>query len=134
MLERHLIQSSGVGNTRVNGEVVGFQFRIRMPSYRGMAASLIDGAKVVVDGEKSFDFHETKWQLGGTTYTLDELHASEDLRWQLQEPATILVELPGGLTPGIHQLDVEFRLRMSYIPIEHQPSVYKVSKKVTVIS
>lgn len=99
-----------------------------------MAASLIDGVKVVVDGKHSFDFHEPKWQLGGKIYSLQQLQASEGLRWQLQEPATILVDLPGGLTPGIHNLDVEFRLRMSYIPIEHQPTVYKVSKKVTVIS
>jgi len=128
-----LIQSAGVKNTRVGSEVTGFEFRLRMPSYRGMAASLIDGCAVTVDGKQSFDFNQTRWVLGGNAYTLAELHQSEGLRWQLEEAATILVDLPGGLTPGVHQLDVEFRLRMSYIPIEHQPSRYVVSKKVTVI-
>ena len=44
LLERDLIQSSGFRNVREGDRVTGFQFRVRMPSYRGMAASLIDGA------------------------------------------------------------------------------------------
>jgi hypothetical protein len=43
LLEKELIQSTGFRNVREGGSIVGFQFRVRMPSYRGMAASLIDG-------------------------------------------------------------------------------------------
>ena len=48
LLERELIQSTGFRNVRDGGEVTGFQLRLRMPSYRGMAASLIDGVSVRV--------------------------------------------------------------------------------------
>lgn len=133
MLERDLIQSRGVKNTLRNGEVVGFEFRIRMPSYRGMAASLIDGIFVTLDQSRKFDPNQTRWRLSGQEYSLEQLQMSNEVRWQLEEAATILVDLPGGIAPGIHNLDIELLLRMSYIPSEHQPSRYKASKKVTVI-
>src|SRR5689334_10156858 len=50
LLERELIQSVGFRNVREGGHVTGFQLRLRMPSYRGMAASLIDGVSVRVGG------------------------------------------------------------------------------------
>ena len=50
LLERDLIQSVGFRNVSEDGRVTGFQFRVRMPSYRGMAASLIDGIAVRVGG------------------------------------------------------------------------------------
>ena len=48
LLERDLIQSVGFRNVREGGAITGFQLRVRMPSYRGMAASLIDGIAVRV--------------------------------------------------------------------------------------
>ena len=50
LLERDLIQSVGFRNVTEGGRVTGFQFRVRMPSYRGMAASLIDGIGVRIPG------------------------------------------------------------------------------------
>ena len=41
--------------------------------------------------------HVPLWTLQGRTLTLDELRASTDVRWQLDEPATITVPKPGGL-------------------------------------
>ena len=35
LLEKDLIQASGFRNVRSGGDVTGFQFRVRMPSYRG---------------------------------------------------------------------------------------------------
>ena len=48
LLERELIQSVGFRNVRENGRITGFQLRLRMPSYRGMSASLIDAIAVKV--------------------------------------------------------------------------------------
>ena len=50
------------------------------------------------------------------------------VRWQLEEPGIVTVPFPGGLPDGIHEVSVELRLRMSYIPIEHQPSVFRASQ------
>ncbi|MFV2196844.1 C-glycoside deglycosidase beta subunit domain-containing protein [Nocardiopsis sp. LOL_012] len=131
MLERDLIQSVGFRNVVSDGEATGYRFRVRIPSYRGMSASLIDGISVAVDGAEPVPAHVPTWTLGGRTYTLEQLWASEGVRWPLEEAAVVTVPCPGGLAPGTHELAVEIRLRMSYIPLEHQPTVVRSAKRLT---
>ena len=131
LLERDLIQSVGFRNVREGGRVTGFQFRVRMPSYRGMAASLIDGIAVRVGGSVDVGPDVPLWTFGGRTYTLAELWESDGVRWPLEEAALVTVPLEGGLPQGVHELSIELRLRMSYIPLEHQPSVFRASRAVT---
>jgi len=131
LLERDLIQSAGFRNVTEGGRVTGFQFRVRMPSYRGMAASLIDGVAVRVGGLVDVGPDVPLWTFGGRTFTLPELGDSEGVRWPLEEAAVITVPFDGGLPQGVHELTVELRLRMSYIPVEHQPTIQRVSRKVT---
>lgn len=131
LLERDLIQSVGFRNVREGGEITGFQFRVRMPSYRGMAASLIDGIGVSIPGIVDVEPDVPLWTLQGRTYTLAELWQSDGVRWPLEDAAVVTVPLPGGLADGIHELSIDLRLRMSYIPQEHQPSRYQVTKHVT---
>jgi sugar phosphate isomerase/epimerase len=130
LLERDLIQSVGFRNVIEGGRVTGFQFRLRMPSYRGMAASLIDGVAVRVDGIIDVGPDVPLWNFGERTYTLQQLWESDGVRWPLEEAAVVTVPLDGGLSQGVHELSIELRLRMSYIPLEHQPSIYQVSKKL----
>jgi sugar phosphate isomerase/epimerase len=115
MLDRDIIQGRGFRNVVEDGRVTGFQFQLRNPNYRGGAASLLDGIDVVVDGERIPE-HVPLWTLQGRTLTLDELRASTDVRWQLDEPVTITVPKPGGLSVGVHRLEVVVHLRRSYFP------------------
>lgn len=115
MLDFPIIQGQGFRNVVENGRATAFQFRLRNPNYRGNAASMLDGIEVVVDGERIPD-HVPLWTLQGRTVTLDELRGSTDLRWQLDEPATITVPKPGGLSAGVHHLEVTVYLRRSYFP------------------
>jgi sugar phosphate isomerase/epimerase len=131
LLERDLIQSVGFRNVREGDEITGFQFRVRMPSYRGMAASLIDGIGVSIPGLVDVGPEVPQWTLQGETHSLEELWQSDGLRWQLEEAAVVTVPLAGGLPDGIHELSIDLRLRMSYIPQEHQPSRYQVTRHVT---
>ena len=131
LLERDLIQSVGFRNVREDGEITGFQFRVRMPSYRGMAASLIDGIGVSIPGLVDVAPDVPLWTLQGKQYTLAELWDGDGVRWPLEDAAIITVPLAGGLPDGVHELSIELRLRMSYIPQEHQPSTYRVTKHVT---
>ncbi|WP_295788935.1 DUF6379 domain-containing protein [uncultured Microbacterium sp.] len=131
LLERDLIQSVGFRNVREGGEITGFQFRVRMPSYRGMAASLIDGIAVRIPGLVDVAPDVPLWTLQGRQYTLAQLWDGDGVRWPLEDAAIVTVPLPGGLPDGVHELSIELRLRMSYIPQEHQPSTYRVTKHVT---
>ena len=75
LLERDLIQSVGFRNV-----ADGFQLRIRMPSYRGMAASLIDGIAVRVGDLVDVGPDVPLWTFDGRTYSLAELQQSEGVR------------------------------------------------------
>src|SRR6476661_2547998 len=61
MLEAHVIQTKGFKN--VDG---GFQVAVRCPYYRGIWASLIEGAELTVDGE-TYGRDSIRWTLGGQT-------------------------------------------------------------------
>jgi hypothetical protein len=52
VLDRDIIQGRGFRNIAKNGEVTGFQLRLRNPNYRGTAGSLLDGVEIIVDGER----------------------------------------------------------------------------------
>lgn len=131
LLERDLIQATGFRNVRSGARLTGFQFKLRMPSYRGMAASLIDGVAVRVGSLVDVPAPVPLWTFGGTTYTLQDLQETDGVRWPLEEAATVTVPFEGGLPQGVHEVSVELKLRMSYIPQEHQPSVYRESRHIT---
>lgn len=131
LLERDLIQAVGFRNVIDGGRVTGFQLRVRMPSYRGMAASLIDGIAVRVGDIVDVPADVPLWTLQGNTYSLQQLWDGDGVRWPLEEAAIVTVPLPGGLPEGVHEVSIELRLRMSYIPIEHQPSTYRESRHIT---
>ncbi|MET0672634.1 MAG: DUF6379 domain-containing protein [Microbacterium pygmaeum] len=131
LLERDLIQAVGFRNIREGDRIVGFQLRIRMPSYRGMAASLIDGISVRVGDLVDVPADVPLWTFAGRTYTLQQLWDSDGVRWPLEEAAVVTVPLAGGLPEGTHEVSIELRLRMSYIPQEHQPSTYRESRHIT---
>lgn len=131
LLERTLIQSVGFRNVYQNGRAMGVQLRIRMPSYRGMAASLIDGISVSIGDVLAVGPGVPLWSFGDGTYTLEQLWGSKDLRWPLEEAAVITVPHEGGLSAGVHEVRIELRLRMSYIPLIHQPSVFRETRRIT---
>ena len=95
LLERDLIQSTGFRNVREGGEITGFQLRVRIPNYRGLYASLIDGISVRVGDLVDVRHDVPLWTLGGKTYTLEQLWDSDGVRWPLEEAAVVTVPLPG---------------------------------------
>jgi len=54
-----------------------------------------------------------------------------DVRWPWMEPATLTVIKPGGLKPGVHDVQVVQKTRVSYMPV--QPSVATFKKKMTMM-
>lgn len=135
LLERDILQATGFRNVRdEGGAATGFQIRLRMPSYRGMTASLIDGVAVRVGDHVDVPAEVPLWTFDGRTFTLQELWDSDGVRWPLEEAAIVTVPLAGGLPDGVHEVSIELRLRMSYIPLEHQPSTYRETRHITLTS
>jgi hypothetical protein len=71
--------------------------------------------------------------LEGRELTLEQLRAAVDLRWNLDQPATVRVTKPGGLSIGVHEISVGVRIRQPYFPIEFQPSVITETRKATIV-
>jgi hypothetical protein len=129
MLEKDVIQSHGFKNVTADGAITGFQVRIRIPYYRGIWASLLEGADVAVDGEE-FGREGILWTIGGKTLTLAELEAASDIRWPFDEPATLTVPKPGGLAVGIHDVHVKLAFRASYMPPAMGPWITRAERKL----
>lgn len=132
MLEQHVIQSQGFTNVYDGARAVAFRLRVRTPYYRGVWLSLVEGAEVTVDGER-FDRSGVDWILGGRRYTAAELAQATEARWPFEEAAVLQVAKAGGLEPGLHEIEVRLTWRMSYMPIEMQPTTHTSSRKVTLV-
>lgn len=70
-MERQVIQSVGFRNTVENGEVTGFQLKIRLPYYRGVFLSQVMPGTLIVDGER-FEKEDIIWNIKGEDYTIKE--------------------------------------------------------------
>jgi hypothetical protein len=132
MLELHVIQMKGFRNVEEGGKATGFQVRVRSPYYRGIWLSLIEGASVSVDGE-AYSPEQVRWTLGSGSFSNAELASHPDKRWLFDEAATLTVDRPGGLEPGLHEVEVAITWRWSYIPIEFQPTTNISHRKLVLV-
>ena len=128
MLESHVIQNRGFRNVG-EGEPTGFEVAVRCPYYRGIWASLLEGGQLTVDGE-TYPSTEIHWTFSGETFTEAELAEASDKRWAFEEPALLRVDRPGGLEPGLHDVEVAITWRWSYIPVELQPTTFVAQRKL----
>ena len=124
------ILDKGFKNVTQNGKITGFQLQVKTAYYRGVYLSLMEAFEVTVDAE-TFKRDQIKFTVGNHTYALDELAALTDVRWPFSDAATLTVSKPGGLQPGLHEVQVVQKTRVSYMPV--QPSVYVSQKKMTLV-
>ena len=73
------------------------------------------------------------WTLQGRTFTLDELRASTDAGGSSTKPATITVPKPGGLSVGVHDIDVVVYLRRPYFPPMVSRSAFPAQAKRVIV-
>ena len=114
-MEKQVIQSVGFRNRKENGKTVGFQFRVRLPYYRGVFLSQIRPGTLVIDGE-TIGKERIRWVVKGETYTNEEMARNYTVQWDVTAPATLLVEKEGGLSQGYHDLTYGFCFTSSYMP------------------
>jgi hypothetical protein len=128
VLDIPMIQTRGFRN-RTHGS--GFELRLRLPYYRGLWTSLIDGASVTVDDEH-YPADTITWSIDGHDYSLEELQASVDGRWPVDVPAVLGVPRKEPLRVGFHDVTADLRLRMSYIPEELQPTIWTEERRLVI--
>ena len=115
MLERDVIQTRGFRNIEEDGEVTGFQIRVRSDYYRGVWLSQLRPGKVVVDGHL-YPKEEVTWEINGKDYTATEMAQAGDVFWRITDAAVLKIKKPGGLAQGFHDVEVRFAASCSYMP------------------
>lgn len=115
-MEKQVIQSVGFRNTKdADGNVTGFQFKVRLPYYRGIFLSQIRPGTLYVDGEK-ITKDKITWVVNGEEYTNEEMRTNYQVHWAVTKPAVLKVKKEGGLAQGFHDLKYGFCFTSSYMP------------------
>jgi hypothetical protein len=107
---------------RADGD--GFAFDLRMPWYRALPLSCLEGLEVKIDGD-AVPSGELRLSLAGTSYTLSDLPPLHDEWWHVADAAEVRAPRPGGLPAGEHELDVTVALRIPYIVESGHPLVMR---------
>jgi hypothetical protein len=101
----------------------GMRFGLRMPWYRALPLSCLEGLEVRIDGER-VPSDELRLSLAGITYALADLPPLYDEWWYVADP--IEVQVPNRALPaGEHELDVTIALRIPYIVESGHPLVMR---------
>jgi uncharacterized protein DUF6379 len=100
------------GSLREDSETISFD--IRIPWYRSLPLSCVEGLEVTVDGATIAE-DDVRIAFNGTTYGLAELSPLYDDWWQVTDPARVTVPRGGRSPGGSHEVDVTLALRIPYI-------------------
>lgn len=115
-MEKQVIQSVGFRNTKdAEGNVTGFQFKVRLPYYRGIFLSQIRPGTLFVDGER-IEKDSITWVIDGEEYTNEEMKTNYQVHWSVTKLAVLKVKKEGGLAQGYHDLKYGFCFTSSYMP------------------
>lgn len=115
-MEKQVIQSVGFRNIKdAEGKTTGFQFKVRLPYYRGIFLSQIRPGTLFIDGEK-IEKDRITWVINGEEYTNEEMRTNFQVHWSVTKPAVLKVKKEGGLAQGYHDLKYGFCFTSSYMP------------------
>jgi len=92
----------------------GFSFDLRIPWYRSLPLSCVEGVDVVIDGD-AVAADDLRIAFGETTYTLADLPPLYESWWNVTDPARVTIAWPDGLDAGPHVVDVTLSIRIPYI-------------------
>jgi hypothetical protein len=115
MYDNCMIVAEEVKNISQGGKVTGFQLGERIPYYRGVVLSLLDGTRLVVDGEP-IPPEQISLTISGKTQPLTELENDPVTKWEFGDVGILTVQKPGGLSAGPHTFQLYQHVRTPYIP------------------
>lgn len=127
MFDKYIIDPASVRNIGPSDAATGFSFETKLGYYRGLGLSMVEELNVGLNGE-TLPRSAIRFDEGQGPLTLDEMETAYHRRWAFGAPATILVDYPGGFPKGEHQLSLQQKLRISYMPF---PSFNNDEKSVS---
>jgi hypothetical protein len=101
-----------IADNSLQSEPDGFRFDLRMPWYRALPLSSVEGLDVTIDGD-AVPSDALRLTYGEETYRLADLPPLYEDWWFVADP--IVVHAPRAIERGEHELDVTIALRIPYI-------------------
>ena len=114
MFDKYIVCEGSLQTTDANRTHAAVD--VRMPYYRGLGLSMVEGVDLVVDG-RAVPAEGTSFSVHGNTYPMTGLSSVLDDRWEMGEPARIDFSVDEPLEPGPHVVTATVRLRISYMPV-----------------
>ena len=108
-----LICKDDITNVVVEGITIGYEFKIKYPSYRGAFLSCIEDLKFKIDDEE-IDKADVYFYVNGKQFLLSELSECFKEYWFVRDKATIRVMKDGGIAAGEHKVNVYMKHRVPY--------------------
>ena len=108
-----LICDNAIRNVDAEGVIIGYEFDIKYPSYRGVYLSCIEELKFSVDQEL-VDPSKVYFELNGKQFLLSEIPECYKEYWFVRDKATVRVMQSGGITRGKHEVNVYMKHRVPY--------------------
>ncbi len=108
----------------------GFEVRVRISYYRGIALSLLDGYVIEVDG-RTYEGDDISFSLDGKKFIkTSDFGKYPDLRWEYGDKAYLKVRSPGGLKRGLHKVKVTQKIAVPYLPFS---TAFYQEKMLTIV-
>src|ERR1017187_976328 len=89
------------------------RFKIRLPWYRSLTASCIEGIDVNIGGVEA-NRDDVSLTLYGLTHKLDEVARLSDVLWIVRDAVDVHVRTSKPLNPGPQDVKVVMRVRIPY--------------------
>lgn len=115
MFEKYLIADKGFRNVVKGQETIGYEFKIRIPYYRGIPLSCLETIDIQVDGEV-IPHEDMIITVDTGSFEYHELETVINDRWEMNRPLTVFVKKTGGLSDGEHLIKAFVSIRISYQP------------------
>lgn len=110
----HFIEWYGFNNLYHKGQITGFQFKIHKPEYRGVFLSCLSDNFLVKVDEETFPLDKVSLKVRERVIPWSQVDAAYDVFSYFGEVITVMVDKPGGLTPGLHTVECGITIRVSY--------------------
>ena len=109
----------------LHATATGFRFDLRLPWYRALPLSCVEGLEVTLDGA-STPADDLSLEIDGSAYALADLPPLHERAWYVADAARVTArrrDLP--TAPTEHALDVTIHVRIPYIVESGVPLVMR---------
>lgn len=114
MFDKYIVCEDSLRTTDAARRAGGVE--IRMPYYRGLGLSMVEGIDLEIDGVR-IPAERTTFTVRGSSYAMTDLPGVLDDRWEMGERAEVAFQTDQPLEPGPHRVTANVRLRVSYMPV-----------------